>query len=121
VNALVNQIRHIPVPARILTPSRPTRGKTEMIESSHQARTVFFGAATRLNSEGYTTLRVAGSSRLFDLVAWKKNELLFLIVKRSRIVDISEFSVEIARIVAELREGNIPAEVQFWIYKALQS
>lgn len=91
-----------------------------MIESSHQARSVFFGAATQLNSEGYSTLRVAGSSRLFDLVAWKKKELLFLIVKRSRIVDISEFSDEISRIVAELRDGNIPGEVQFWIYKAPQ-
>ena len=88
-----------------------------MADNSHQSRSIIFDAATLLKKAGYECVRVAGSSRMFDLIAWKDGNLLFLVLKRSR-SGISEFTDEVSHLVDLVRTSKVPGKVQFWIYRS---
>lgn len=90
----------------------------EMEDNSHQYRSITFDAASLLKKAGYESVRVAGSSRLFDLIAWKEENILFLVLKRSRTTGISGFTNEVSYLVDLVKARKIPGVVQFWIYQS---
>jgi Holliday junction resolvase len=90
----------------------------EMEDNSHQFRSITFNAATQLKSAGYESVRVAGSGRLFDLIAWKEDTVLFLVLKRSRATGISGYTDEVFHLVDLVKTGKLPGVVQFWIYRS---
>ena len=48
-----------------------------------------------LQDSVYETERITGSGRHFDLIAWKKETLLFLVIRTSRVPGITGFSYEV--------------------------
>jgi hypothetical protein len=63
---------------------------------------------------GYTTERIIGSSRHFDLIAWKKDKdsLLFLVIRIARVPGITRFSDEILKLSLMVHRHEIPGELQ---------
>jgi hypothetical protein len=82
------------------------------------ARTILFDAAAELDKNGYWSIRVAGSTRLFDLVAWNKEETLFIAVRRTRSGGISRFTHDVSLLASLVNEGPVPGIVQIWIYSS---
>jgi len=80
------------------------------------ARTILYHAVRELDRAGYQSIRIAGSARLFDLIAWSRKKVLFITVKRTRKGDISRFSDEVGAIASFVSENPLPGMVQFWIY-----
>ena len=85
--------------------------------TSHACRSAPIEASTLLHKAGYDVLRTVGST-LFDLVAWKNGQVLFLVVKRSRNSGISKWSEDVFHLVDVVREGKVPGEVQFWVCRS---
>ena len=75
-------------------------------------------ARTTLQDLGYTTERIIGSSRHFDLIAWKKDKdsLLFLVIRTARVPGIARFSDEILKLSLMVHRHEIPGELQIWLY-----
>lgn len=88
-----------------------------MNESNHTSRSIWFDAATQLREAGYESIRVAGSSRPFDLIAWDTDQIIFLVVRRSRNSGISTYATEVTNLAAKVRTG-IPGKVFFWLYRS---
>ncbi|HWQ64628.1 MAG TPA: hypothetical protein VN429_09455 [Methanospirillum sp.] len=82
------------------------------------ARSTLYHAGAELNRAGYHFLRIAGSGRLFDFVAWTRKKIIFVTVKRTRKGDISRFSDEVQEIASFLSENPLPGMVQFWIFSS---
>lgn len=82
------------------------------------ARTILFNAAAELDKNGYRYIRVAGSSRLFDLVAWNKEKILFIRVRRTRSGGISRYPRDVSMLASLVNERSVPGIVQFWIYSS---
>nr|WP_319537819.1 hypothetical protein [uncultured Methanospirillum sp.] len=80
------------------------------------ARTILYTAVAELERAGYHSVRVAGSERLFDLVAWSRKNVLFVTIKRTRNGGISQFSDEVGEIASFLSKNPLPGMVQFWIF-----
>jgi len=80
------------------------------------ARTILYHATAELDRAGYYSIRIAGSGRLFDLVAWSRQKIIFVTVKRTRKGDISRFSEEVGEIASFISKNPLPGMVQFWIY-----
>nr|WP_319539469.1 hypothetical protein [uncultured Methanospirillum sp.] len=89
-----------------------------MSDSSHTARSITFQAISELRSEGYRTARVAGRSRLFDLIAWKGVEILFVVVRRTRSESITGYSDVVQDLSGCVQEKSVPGTVQFWLYRS---
>lgn len=89
-----------------------------MPDTSHQERAIAFRAASELNESGYKAARVAGSSRLIDIIAWKGDQILFLGVARSRNAGIIRHAKRILALVDKVKTGEFPGKVQFWVYQA---
>ncbi len=65
---------------------------------------------------GYHSVRIAGSSRPFDLMAWNGQTIRFIAVRRARSGGISRFSEDVT-LLAELATGNtLPGPVYLWIF-----
>ena len=80
------------------------------------SRTILYTAVAELERAGYHSIRVAGSERLFDLVAWRGNRFIFVTVKRTRNGGISRFSDDVREIATFLSTNSMPGMVQFWIF-----
>jgi hypothetical protein len=80
------------------------------------SRTILYNAATELDKNGYLFFRVAGSSRLFDLVAYSKEKTLFIAVRRTRSGGISRFTRDVSLLASLVKEGRLPGIVQIWIF-----
>ncbi len=89
-----------------------------MADSSHATRSISFDALQELQTGGYRSIRVAGTSRIFDLIAWKGEEILFLVVRRSRSVGIGGFADTVRDLAGFVREKVVPGPVQFWLYRS---
>ncbi len=89
-----------------------------MSDSSHAARSITFEAISELKSEGYRTARIAGTSRLFDLIAWKGTEILFVVVRRTRTAAITGYSDVVRDLSGFVQEKSVPGTVQFWLYRS---
>jgi hypothetical protein len=90
----------------------------EMTYSSHAARSIFFTAASQLESGGYRTIRVAGTIRPFDIIAWKDRQILFLVIRRSRAGALSVYADTIRDLAGQVNDESIPGMVQFWIFRS---
>lgn len=88
-----------------------------MTESNHSSRSIWFDAATQLKEAGYESIRASGPARPFDLVAWNKDQIIFLVVRRTRNSGISKYADEVFNLVDKVRTG-IPGQVQFWLYRS---
>ncbi|PWR74207.1 hypothetical protein [Methanospirillum lacunae] len=87
-----------------------------MTGTSLTARSTLYHAGAELNRAGYHFLRIAGSGRLFDFVAWSRQRIIFVTVKRIRKGDISLFSDDVQELASFLNENHLPGMVQFWIF-----
>jgi len=88
-----------------------------MAAGNHSHRSIVFQAVIDLEALGYRTARVA-HPRNFDLIAWKQNELLFIVIKRFRSPGLSRYVDDIAIIVNQIRDGIIPGAAQVWLYQS---
>lgn len=86
-----------------------------MTKSNHTSRSIVFNVASQLKDAGYETIRAAGPSRPFDLVAWNTDQILFVVVRRSRNSGISKYADEVFHLNDLVRKG-LPGQVYFWIY-----
>ena len=73
-------------------------------------------ARNTLQDSGYETERITGSGRRFDLIAWKKESLLFLVIRTARVPGIAGFSDEVLNLSLMVHQHEIPGEVQVWLY-----
>jgi hypothetical protein len=73
-------------------------------------------ARNTLQDLGYTPERITGSSRHFDLIAWKKDSLLFLVIRTARVPGITKFSEEILKLSLMVHRHEILGELQIWLY-----
>ncbi|HWQ64878.1 MAG TPA: hypothetical protein VN429_10715 [Methanospirillum sp.] len=89
---------------------------TGMAGTNLTSRAILYDAVAELKRSGYTSIRVAGSSRLFDLIAWNREEFLFIAVRRTRNSGISKYSHHVSQLSSLIREAILPGRVQFWIY-----
>jgi hypothetical protein len=89
-----------------------------MAGTSLTARTILFDSAEELDKNSYRYVRVAGSSRLFDLVAWNKDKTLFIRIKRARSGGISRYTSDVSMLASLVNERSMPGMVQFWIYSS---
>lgn len=72
-------------------------------------------AVHNLEAEWYQVARVAGTFRLFDLIAWKNKKLLFLVIRSARKAKIDLFPDELTALTGSIKAGTIPGDVQLWI------
>lgn len=80
------------------------------------SRAILYDAAAELKRSGYHSVRIAGSSRLFDLIAWNRDGFLCIAVRRARSFGISNHSHHVSQLSSFVRETILPGRVQFWLY-----
>ncbi|PWR70026.1 hypothetical protein DK846_16505 [Methanospirillum lacunae] len=80
------------------------------------SRAILFDATAELKRSGYHSVRIAGSSRLFDLIAWNRDGFLFIAVRRARNFGISNHSHHVSQLSSLVKETILPGRVQFWLY-----
>lgn len=85
--------------------------------NSCSGRSAATEASAFLHNAGFETLRTTGSN-VFDLIAWKDGQVLFLKVKRSRNAGIMKWTEEVYHLVDLVRTGKIPGEIHFWVCRA---
>ncbi len=86
-------------------------------DSSHHARAAPALASYRLRRDGFSVLRTARRER-FDLVAWKGDLILFVVVRRTRSAGVSEWT-DLVRDLARLSgEGLVPGMIQLWLLRS---
>ena len=93
-------------------------GVRGMTDSSHAGRSLPFEVARHLETAGYQSVRIAGSTRPFDLIAWNQEKILFLVVRRTRKPGITAYPEVVHRLVTQVSRHAIPAMVQFWVYQS---
>ena len=69
-----------------------------------------------LQDSGYEIERITGSGRRFDLIAWKKETLLFLVIRTARVPGIACLSDEVLKLSLMVHRHEIPGEVRVWVY-----
>lgn len=89
----------------------------EMNESNHTSRSIRFDASSQLKRSGFECVRATGSTRPVDLIAWNREQILFLMVRRSRNCGITKFTEEVSSLVDLVRSG-MPGKVHFWLYRS---
>jgi len=87
-----------------------------MADNSLTSRAILYHAATDLDRAGYHSVRIAGSSRPFDLIAWNGQSILFISVRRARSGGISRFSEDVVRLAELVNSNTLPGIVYLWIY-----
>lgn len=80
-------------------------------------RTAEYAAMTSLEKAGYRAEKITGRKRRFDLIGWKENEALFLVIRSNKRLTITHFPHELASLSELIRTGSVPGEIQFWIYR----
>lgn len=87
-----------------------------MVGNSHSLRAARFLALSRLSHSGYQAERIGGSQRWFDIIAWNRQKILYLIVRTSRTRSVRTFSSEILLLCSLVRNLPFSGEIQFWLY-----
>ena len=70
-----------------------------------------------MRASGHQGIRASGPSRPFDLIAWNRDQIIFLVVRRSRNSGISAYADDVFKLVDKVQTG-IPGQVQFWLYRS---
>ena len=81
------------------------------------ARAAEYVALNLLRQSGYAAEKLTGRTRKFDIIAWKDNRPVCLVVRSSKRYTISSFPEQLATLSDILQSGGFPAEIQFWIYR----
>ena len=89
-----------------------------MADNNHSSRILSFDVASQRTRAGYHCIRVAGSPRPFDLIAWKGEKILFILLKRSRNAGISRYKDDICRIADLVQTKTLPGAEHLWIYRS---
>lgn len=88
-----------------------------MPANSPSGRAIENEAKRILEQDGYQVIR-AGYPAPFDLIAWKDSaDILCLITRSSKSVEIGGFPDSVRGLSALVREGRAPGKCQFWIKK----
>lgn len=87
-----------------------------MAANSHSLRAATFHALARLSLSGYHAERICGKSRLFDIIAWNTERVMFLTVRTSRTRSLSRFSSDILNLCKLVHTHRVPGQIQFWLY-----
>jgi hypothetical protein len=90
---------------------------TSMTATWQSGRAAEYAAMTALQKAGYSTEKITGHNRRFDLIGWKENQTLWLVIRSSKRFTTSHFPQEIATLSEMVRSGSAPGEIQFWIYR----
>lgn len=86
-------------------------------DNSHHARAAPALASYQLRRDGFSVIRTA-RREMFDLVAWKGDHILFVVVRRSRSAGVSEWT-DLVRDLARLSgEDFVPGRIQLWILRS---
>lgn len=88
-----------------------------MSESNHTSRSIWFDASSQLKRAGFECIRATGSTRPVDLIAWNKETIIFLVIRRSRNEGITKFADIVISLVEMVKTG-IPGKVYFWLYRS---
>lgn len=83
----------------------------------HTGRAAEHTAMTFLKNSGYSVEKITGRSRRFDIVAWKGEKTLFLVVRSAKRLSISSYPEQLAILSESVRTRAVPGEIQFWIYR----
>ena len=87
------------------------RGPTSRV-AVHEARAI-------LERDGYKAERVIGGERLYDLVCLKKDRVLLVAVRSSRILKPSAYHKQIWQLTNMVRDDpDLKRDVEFWIYRS---
>ena len=77
-------------------------------------------AATHLERLGYTVLKTATRSLIFDLIAFNEQHTLFISARRERKSQtVKEISQTYSNLIADMQKIRVPylIEKQFWVYQ----
>ncbi|MDD1723495.1 MAG: hypothetical protein LUQ07_00030 [Methanospirillum sp.] len=89
-----------------------------MTDNSHAERSLPFEVTRLLETAGYQSVRIAGSRRPFDLIAWNRENTLFLVVRRARKPGVTAYPDIVHRLATQVSRRSIPGVVQFWVYQS---
>lgn len=88
-----------------------------MSESNHTSRSIRFDVSAQLRKAGYECIRATGSTRPVDLIAWSRDQILFLRVRRSRSCGITSYTEDISSLT-DLVKSGVPGKVYFWLLRS---
>lgn len=88
-----------------------------MAVSDHAAHAIVFDVASQLKNAGFNCIKATGSARPVDLIAWNKEQILFLAVRRSRNCGITKYTEEVSSLV-DLVKSGVPGKVYFWLLRS---
>jgi len=72
-----------------------------------------------LQRDGYRAERVISEARIYDLVAWKRDRILLVAVRSSRLLKLSDYHEKIWQLSNIIRNDPDPRrDVEFWIYRS---
>jgi hypothetical protein len=80
------------------------------------SRCAIWFAISDLKNRGYLTDRCCGKDRIFDLIAWNRENILGLIIRTSRTKNIRSCHEEILKISALVQTRMIPGKTELWLY-----
>jgi hypothetical protein len=80
-------------------------------------RAAEYAAITLLQKAGYCSGKLTGGNRTFDIICWKGDRTLCLVIKSSKRFTISSYPQELATLSEIVRSKKAPGEIQFWIYR----
>lgn len=86
-----------------------------MAELSRACRVSIHAACAMLTSFGYTPERISGKTRWFDIIAWKQEKILGIVVRTTRSEGINHFPSLVQKLSEIVRRRLFPGEIQVWI------
>ncbi len=86
------------------------------MSNSLTLRAAIYHALARLSLSGYQAERICGKTRLFDIIAWNKERIVFLAIRTSRTRSLTRFSDELISLCRLVNSHPVPVQIQFWLY-----
>ncbi|HOL42450.1 MAG TPA: hypothetical protein PLY78_11520, partial [Methanospirillum sp.] len=87
-----------------------------MSDLSHAGRVAIHAACEKLTSAGYSAERLAGKRRRLDIIAWKQEKIVGIVVRSSRRGGITRYSSLVQTLADMVRKHLFPGEVQVWTH-----
>jgi hypothetical protein len=85
-----------------------------MSDLSLSGRVAIHAACAILASSGYNAERLAGKERRFDIIAWKQERILGIVIRTARSEGISRYSSLVQSLADIVKKHLFPGEVQVW-------
>lgn len=87
-----------------------------MAADSRVRRCAIWFAISDLKSRGYLIDRCCGKDRIFDIIAWNRENILGLLIRTARSHNIGSRHDEIAKIAALVKDRMVPGKTELWLY-----